>query len=383
MLICNGVVHPMDAPDIPQGYVWLEEGRIRAVGPMDRCPREGYGEKIDARGGHILPGFVDPHCHVGLTGDSDGTEDLWEPGGGAQLRALDALDWDNRYFQEARRAGVTTVVVSPGSGAAVGGQIAAVKTGGPRDRRVLLAPAALKIALGENVKGRAGGCATRMGTAAALRALFTRAVEYADALDRADSDPASPLPGYDPELEALTAVVRGSLPVHVHAHRGDDIRTALSLREEFGLKLVLLHGTEGDTLGEELAAAEVPVVAGPILNDRSKPELRRHSEALAGRLHRAGVTVALCTDHPEVPIHFLPLCAALAVKYGLPPQGALEAVTLTAARIAGVDRRVGSLTPGKDGDVVVLDGPPLDIMSRVTHVIIGGKECDCHERADL
>ena len=131
---------------------------------------------------------------------------------------------------------ITSTAPFADSGAAVGGQIAAVKTGGPRDRRVLLAPAALKIALGENVKGRAGGCATRMGTAAALRALFTRAVEYADALDRADSDPASPLPGFDPELEALTAVVRGSLPVHVHAHRGDDIRTALSLREE-GLSL--------------------------------------------------------------------------------------------------------------------------------------------------
>ena len=381
MLIQNGVVHPMDGPVIPNGYVLLEGNKIKAVGSMDAVPQGWAGPVLDAAGGHILPGLVDAHCHLGMCGDGLGFEaeddnestDPCTP----HLRALDGLNPLDRCFREAREAGVTTVLTGPGSGNPINGQGLAVKTIGRwAEEMVVLEPASLKLALGENPKTvyheRKETPMTRMGTAAIIRAQFSKALEYLDKQNKTDAEEDTDPPDFDPKLEALLPALRGEVPVHIHAHRADDIATAVRLAREFGLKLVVVHGTEAHLLPELLAREHIPVITGPILTDRSKPELANSTSANPALLDKAGVEIAICTDHPVIPIQHLTLCAAVAARSGLEPEEALKAITLNGARLAGVDHRVGSLTPGKDADVVVTSGHPLDWMSRVEHVFIDG-----------
>lgn len=383
MLIQNGVVHPMDGPVIPNGYVLLEGNKIKAVGSMDAVPQGWAGPVLDAAGGHILPGLVDAHCHLGMCGDGLGFEaeddnestDPCTP----HLRALDGLNPLDRCFREAREAGVTTVLTGPGSGNPINGQGLAVKTIGRwAEEMVVLEPASLKLALGENPKTvyheRKETPMTRMGTAAIIRAQFSKALEYLDKQNKADAEEDTDPPDFDPKLEALLPALRGEVPVHIHAHRADDIATAVRLAREFGLKLVVVHGTEAHLLPELLAREHIPVITGPILTDRSKPELANSTSANPALLAKAGVEIAICTDHPVIPIQHLTLCAAVAARSGLEPEEALKAITLNGARLAGVDHRVGSLTPGKDADVVVTSGHPLDWMSRVEHVFIDGMQ---------
>ena len=382
MLIVNGTVHPIDAPDIPNGFVDVREGKIWRVGFMEQCPSDWEGEVLDANQGHILPGFIDAHCHLGMFGDSlgfegdDGNEstDPCTP----QLRAIDAVNPLDRCFAEARGAGVTTVLTGPGSANPISGQFAALKTDGRWvDAMVVRAPAAMKLALGENPKqvyhDRDETPVTRMATAAIIRENLRKAVEYGEKMDRAAQDEDADPPDYDAKLEALLPVVRGELPVHIHAHRADDIATGVRIAREFQLKCVIVHGTEGHLLAELLAQAGVPVITGPSLGDRSKPELANMTLENPALLQRAGVDVAICTDHPEVPVQYLPLCAALAVKGGMDQESALAAITIGAARIAGLEEGLGSLTPGKEGDVVVTSRHPLELLGEVRAVLLGGR----------
>ena len=382
MLIQNGVVHPMDAPVIPRGFVLLEGDKIAAVGPMEALPAGYSGEVLDAEGGHILPGFIDAHCHLGLFGDAlgfeadDGNEstDPCTP----QLRAVDGVNPLDRGFREAREGGVTTVLTGPGSANPIAGQFAALKTDGRWvDEMVLKAPIAMKFALGENPKSvyndRKETPVTRMATAAIIRENLAKAQEYQDKQSKAEEDPDEDVPDYDAKLEALAPVATGALPAHFHAHRADDIATAVRISGEFGLKLVVVHGTEGYLVPELLAQANVPVITGPCLTDRSKPELVGQSLSNPARLRAAGVKVAICTDHPETPIQYLPLCAAMAVRGGMEPEDALAAITRDAAEIAGISKRVGTLTPGKDADVVVTSGHPFDWNGEIRAVFLSGK----------
>ncbi|MDB7817223.1 amidohydrolase [Intestinimonas butyriciproducens] len=381
MLIFNGVVHPVDAPVIPNGYVELEDDKIKGVGPMEALPKGCEGPSLDVKGGHIVPGFVDAHCHLGLFGDAlkfegdDGNEatNPCTP----HVRAIDGVNPLDRCFQEAREGGVTTVLTGPGSANPISGQGIVIKTlGAWVDQMVLKAPATMKMALGENPKtvynGRKETPTTRMGTASVIRTELARALEYMDRQDKADTEAGTNAPGYDPRLEALIPVLRGELPVHIHAHRADDIATAVRICREYGLQFVVVHGTEGYRVTELLAAEGVGVITGPILTDRSKPELAGLTIENPARLAKAGVEIAICTDHPVTPIQYLPLCAAIAVRGGLEPEEALRAITLGGARLAGVAHRVGSLTPGKDADVVVTSGHPLEWTGSVEHVFING-----------
>ena len=381
MLIFNGVVHPVDAPVIPNGYVELEDDKIKGVGPMEALPKGCEGPSLDVKGGHIVPGFVDAHCHLGLCGDAlkfegdDGNEatNPCTP----HVRAIDGVNPLDRCFQEAREGGVTTVLTGPGSANPISGQGIVIKTlGAWVDQMVLKAPATMKMALGENPKtvynGRKETPTTRMGTASVIRTELARALEYMDRQDKADTEAGTNAPDYDPRLEALIPVLRGELPVHIHAHRADDIATAVRICREYGLQFVVVHGTEGYRVTELLAAEGVGVITGPILTDRSKPELAGLTIENPARLAKAGVEIAICTDHPVTPIQYLPLCAAVAVRGGLEPEEALRAITLGGARLAGVAHRVGSLTPGKDADVVVTSGHPLEWTGSVEHVFING-----------
>lgn len=382
MLIINGIIHTMDGPVMENGYVAVSGSKIARVGPMEDCPARWEGEVIDAEGGHVCPGFIDAHCHLGMFGDSlgfeseDGNEetDPCTP----QLRAIDAVNPLDRCFSEARAAGVTTVLTGPGSANPVSGQFAALKTDGRWvDAMVVKAPVSMKLALGENPKqvyhDRDETPVTRMATAAIIRENLRKAVEYGEKLDKAARDEDADPPDYDAKLEALLPVVRGELPVHIHAHRADDIATGVRIAKEFNLKCVIVHGTEGHLIPELLAGEHVPVITGPALGDRSKPELANMTLKNPLILSRAGVDVAICTDHPEVPIQYLPLCAALAVKGGMDPEEALAAITVNAARIAGLDSSLGSLTPGKEADIVITDRHPLELLGEVRGVWMGGR----------
>ena len=382
MLIINGTVHTMEGLTIPGGYVDIRGDKIAGTGPMEECPKSWEGEVFDAQGGHIQPGFVDAHCHLGMFGDAMGFEG--DDGNEAtdpctpHLRAIDGVNPMDRCFRDARLAGVTTVLTGPGSANPISGQFVAMKTAGRwLDDMVIKAPAAMKLALGENPKltyhERHEGPITRMATAAVIRENLAKAVEYRDKLERAAADPDEEKPEFDAKLEALLPVVRRELPVHIHAHRADDIATGIRICKEFGLEYVIVHGTEGHLIANELAREGARVITGPCLGDRSKPELANMSLETPVLLAMAGVKIAICTDHPETPVQYLPLCAAMAVKGGLPADAALAAITIWAAEIGGVAHRVGSLTPGKDGDVVVMSGHPLNWLSRVSAVVVDGR----------
>lgn len=382
MLIINGTVHTMDGLTIPGGYVAIRGDKIAQVGPMEECPQNWEGQVFDAHGGHIQPGFIDAHCHLGMFGDGVGVEG--DDGNEAtdpctpHLRAVDAVNPLDRCFQEAREAGVTTVLTGPGSANPISGQFAALKTNGKWvDAMVLKAPAAMKMALGENPKltynERHETPSTRMATAAIIRENLAKAVEYREKLERAAQDEDEDKPDYDAKLEALLPVIRGELPVQIHAHRADDIATGIRICKEFGLKYVIVHGTEGHLIPELLAQEGAGVITGPCLGDRSKPELVNMTIETPAILQRFGVKTAVCTDHPETPIQYLPLCAAMAIRGGMDPESALACITINAAQLAGIDYRVGSLTPGKDADVVVTSAHPLNWLSRVRLIIMDGK----------
>lgn len=379
MLIVNGTVHTMDVGTIPSGFVQTEGARIVRVGPMSDLPDKGDARVIDAAGGHILPGLIDAHCHVGLYGGAAQEDDLNESPAPCtpQLRALDGVDPMNQYFREARQAGVTCVLTGPGSANPIAGQSVLLKTAGRViDQMAVRAPASMKFALGENPKGvhKGHGPATRMASAALIREQLARALDYDLKWERAQADDTVDDPAFDAKLDALRPVVGGRLAAHFHAHRADDIVTAVRISKEFGLDCVIVHGTEGHLVADFLAKEGVPVITGPFLMDRCKPELGKLTMENTAILARAGVQVAICTDHPETPIALLPFCAAMAARAGMDEEEALAAITINAACIAGAGDRLGSLSPGKDADIVVMDGHPFHWRSKAVHVIMDGRE---------
>lgn len=377
--VTGGYVVPVEGAPIEGGTVLLRDGKVAAIGAKVRVPKGA--RLVDATGQWVLPGFVEAHAHLGVHEEAEGwagqdTNEMTDPNG-ARMRALDAINPAEEGFRDALSGGVTTAVVKPGSGNPIGGQSVALKTWGRIvDEMVVKAPAGVKSALGENPKRVYGDQkklpSTRQGVAAVIRDAFTKAQDYKARRDRAlkAKEPFD----RDTTLEVLVRVLDGELPWSQHSHRADDIATAVRLSEEFGYRLVLHHGTEGHLIADVLADKGIPVVIGPLFTTRSKVELRNRSLRNPGLLARAGVTIAITTDHPVVPIHFLVHQATLAVKEGLDRDEALRALTINPARISGVDDRVGSLAVGKDADVVLWSGDPLDVMSRALTVFIGGRE---------
>jgi imidazolonepropionase-like amidohydrolase len=333
---------------------------------------------LDATGKWVMPGFVEAHAHVGIHEESAGEEgsDQNESSSPntAGVRALDAVNIEDPGFRDALEGGVTTVIVRPGSSNPIGGLTVVMKSWGGTtiDDQVMVDSPSVKSALGENPKTVFGGLGmepkTRMGVAHVIRQAFEDARNYVQLRDAAGDGPFR----RDLHLETLAKVLDGELVWDVHAHRHDDIATAMRLADEFGLRLVLQHGTESYRMADRLAERGIPVVYGPTMTARSKVELSERAPECIVTLAEAGVQVALTTDHPEMPIEFLVHEAALAVKDGLDPSAALETITTAPAAIYGLDDRVGALAPGLDGDVVVWSGDPLDLRSRVEQVVIRG-----------
>ncbi|HXZ65318.1 MAG TPA: amidohydrolase [Streptosporangiaceae bacterium] len=383
LAIVGGRVVPVTGEPIDGGTVLIAAGKIVAVGRDLSVPDEA--PVIDAAGGWVLPGFVEAHGHVGVHEEGEGwagqdTNEMTEPVT-AHVRALDAINPADIGFRDAISGGVLAVNVNPGSGNPIGGQTAALKCWGRTvDEMLLKAPAGIKSALGENPKRvysqQKKMPSTRLGTAAVIRGALVDAANY---LQRIEAEQAKPEDERKPvdrdlKLEALGRVLRREIPWRQHCHRADDIATGLRIAEEFGYRLVIDHGTEAHLIADILAARDIPVVIGPLLTSRSKVELRNRSLATPGRLAAAGVTIAITTDHPVVPIHFLAYQAGLAVKHGLDRDTALQALTINPARIVGIDDRVGSIEPGKDADLVIWSGDPLDVQSRVERALVDGEE---------
>ncbi len=372
-VIENAHIYTMAGEIIENGFVAFDNGKITAVGGMENVPE---GERVDAEGGILLPGLIDAHSHIGLFNEGmrfegeDGNEDT-DPIT-PHLRAIDAVYPQDLAFREAREAGITTVVTGPGSANPIGGAFAALKTKGVCVDEMAINPcAAMKFAFGENPKisynQKERTPVTRMATAALIRETLFKAQEYADSrLDEEDCD-------FDMKLEALLPLLDGELSAQMHAHRADDIFTALRIAREFDIDIALVHATEGHMIAEKLAEAKVPVICGPLLNSRSKPELANQSVKNAALLAKAGVKCALCTDHPEVPQNYLMLSCALAAAEGLSEVEALSMITINAAEIAGIETRVGSIEVGKDADFVLYRGHPFDMRSKVEGVWCDGE----------
>lgn len=375
----GGHVLPIDADPVEQGVVVITDGRITAIGGPD-TPIPTGADIVDATGKWIVPGLIDAHVHLGVHEEGEGwagqdTNEMTDPVT-PNVRAIDAINPADIGFHDAIASGVLAVNVNPGSGNPIGGQTAAIKcVGRTVDDMTLRAPSGLKSALGENPKRVYGEKkqtpSTRLGTAAVIRGAFVDAVNYR--AKHAAAEDGKPV-DRDLKLEALGEVLARNIPWRQHCHRADDIATAIRIAEEFGYELVLDHGTEAHLLADLIADKRIPVIIGPIMVSRSKVEVRNRAIRNPGLLAAAGVTIAITTDHPVVPIAHLIHQAVLAVKEGLDRKTAMESLTINPARIMGVDDRIGSLTVGKDGDLCVWSGDPLDVYSRVETAYVEGRE---------
>jgi len=378
--VIGGYVVPVDGEPIEGGTVLVEDGVIVAVGAEADVDIPDDAEIVDASGTWVLPGFIEAHGHVGVFEEGEGwagvdVNEMTDPNG-ARLRALDGINPDDEGFRDALAGGVTTVVVKPGSGNPIGGQTVAVKSWGrTADDMLMRQPVSVKSALGENPKRVYGDQkklpSTRLGVAAVIRDALTKAQDYRAAREHANREN-KPF-DRDNTNEILVRVLDGEVPWCQHCHRADDIATAIRLSEEFGYKLIVNHGTEGHLIADLLAEKDIPVIVGPLIVGRSKVEVRQRALRNPGIMARAGVRIALTTDHPVVPIDFLVHQATFAVKEGLDTDTALRSITVNPAEIMGLSDRVGSLKPGLDADIVMWSGDPLDVMSRAVRVFVNGK----------
>ena len=385
MLIKNAKIYTMEQGVIENGYIITRGSIIHDIGPMETMPQGDFGYMIDGNGKVIMPGLVDGHSHLGMWEDgigfegADGNEDT-DPIT-PHLSALDSINPLDPAFSESLSAGVTTAIVGPGSANVLGGQLIAIKTDGMCiDDMIIKNPVSAKAAFGENPKTtyheKNQTPVTRMAAVALLRENLQKAQQYRQDLKKHNEHPDdNDKPEYNNKLEALLPVLNRQIPLQAHAHRADDICSALRIAKEFDINLILVHCTEGHLVLSKIKQSGFPVMLGPALNDRSKPELKNLTLHTAVEMQCAGIDVAIISDHPETPAKFLLLCAMLHIKDGLDAETALSAITITPACMCGIADRVGSLKKGKDADFIILDGEPLDFYSKIKTVIVNGRIC--------
>lgn len=380
MLIINGKVLTMAGNTYENGYVHVSGSKISSAGEMKHLSvRPEEDETIlDVDGAWVMPGLIDAHCHVGIAEEKWGVvgDDCNEVTAPVtpHLRALDAVNPMDPAFHDAIIAGITSLMTGPGSSNVVGGQSVFMKVQGRcMDHMVVKAPAAMKVAFGENPKMNYGQKdempASRMAIAGMLREELYQAKQYMIKKQQGKIAAGEE----DFRRECWLPVLRKEIPLKAHVHRADDILTAIRIAKEFDLNMTLDHCTEGHLITDEIARSGFPVIVGPDLTSRSKIEIKNMSFKTAGVLERAGIKTAIMTDHPVSLIRYLPLCAGLSVKQGLSMEGGLRALTIHAAEICGVSDRVGSLEPGKDADISVFSANPMEVFTRTIYTIIDGK----------
>lgn len=379
IIIKNGTLLDVEKSKFEKMDISIEDGKITGIKKSIKPKKDD--EIIDATDKIVAPGFIDAHCHLGLMGDSVGFEndDVNEKSDPItpQLRAIDGIDPMDRVFTEAYQGGITSVATGPGSANVIGGQFAAIKTFGKRiDKMIIKAPIAMKCAFGENPKrfyGTKGKMpTTRMGTAGMLRETLQKAKEYMLKSEAAGDD-ITKKPQYDARLEALIPVLKKEIPLKAHAHKANDIFTAVRIAKEFDVKMTLDHSTDARCIVDELAEENYPMIVGPSLGHRTKVELINKSFKTAAVLNKAGIKISITTDSPVIPLQHLPICAALAVKDGLDKWEAFKAISINPAEILGLEDRVGSIKVGKDADIVIWSADPLQIDAKVEYTIIDGK----------
>lgn len=379
MLICNGKIKTMSGPVIENGFVRTHGKLIQEIGDMRDLKSSSDDVVLDVSGSLVMPGIIDAHSHIGIMEEKKGTigddcNECTEPVT-ASLRAIDAVNPMDAAFHEAIAAGITSVQVGPGSANVIGGQFALIKTHGRCiDDMIIKAPSAMKAALGENPKVCYGDQnkypSTRMANAALLRTTLKKASQY------------QPQNGFDENLEALLPVLNREIPLKIHVHRADDILTAIRIAKEFAIQITLDHCTEGHLIAEYIKASGFPAIVGPDLTSKNKIEVGNMSFKTCGVLNRAGVLTAITTDHPVTLLPYLPLCAGLCVRAGLPMEEAYKAITINPAKICGADSRIGSLAPGKDADIAIFDHNPMSPFSQTLYTIIDGEIVYSKEQAD-
>lgn len=378
-MICikNGALHTAVSKETFIADILIDGGKIVKIGKG--LSADG-AEVIDATGLHVYPGFVEAHCHIGLDGYGIGYEghdynELNDPVT-PQVQAIDGINPFDPCMKMAAKAGVTCFATGPGSSNSIGGTFAAIKPVGTRvDNMIVKFPIAMKCAFGENPKRcyQKQGISSRMTNAAKIREALNKAKVYKAKIEAAGDD-ASKLPAYDQKSEALIPVLNHEIPLKAHAHQANDIFTAIRIAKEFGVGLTLEHVTEGHMIVDELAKENLPLAVGPTFGHASKFELQNKTWETPGILAKAGCHVSIITDAPVTPLHYLPLCAGLAIKAGMDEYDALRAVTINPAEHIGIADRVGSLEEGKDADVVIVDGCPFDVTGVIKHVLINGEE---------
>lgn len=380
--IKNVTAHTMTENSvIKNAVVLVENGKIVSLGTDVLIP-EG-SKVIDGQGGFLMPGIIDAHCHVGMWEDGIGFEgddgnEMTNPVT-PELRAVDAVNPLDRAFEEALDAGVTTVATGPGSANVIGGYFATMKTYGKSvDEMTINDATALKTAFGENPKrvysGKKIAPNTRMATAAILRENLMKAKNYVEKQEEAKNNKDAKAPDLDMKMEALARVIRKEVMLKCHAHRADDIQTAIRIAKEFDVNISLEHCTEGHLIPEYLKDEHIKaIIVGPSLSDRSKVELRNLTFETPKILNDAGIKVAIMTDHPVIPLKYIHLCAALAAREGMDEEEALRAITIRAAEAIGEAHRVGSIESGKDADIIIYNGHPFDLRNTVKFVMVNGE----------
>lgn len=375
MIIKNGLIHDAITREPYTADILIRDGKIAEISAGLNTDGE---EVIDAQGMSVYPGFVDAHSHLGLDDYGMGYEgqDYNEMNDivACQLRGLDGFYPQDKAIPAALAGGVTTVGTGPGSANVLGGTFVAVKTyGNCVDDMIVKPEVAMKCAFGENPKRcyKEKGNSARISTASKLREMLFLAKDYAARKEAAGED-IQKMPKYDMKMEALLPVIRREIPLKAHAHRADDICTAIRIAKEFQVKLTLEHCTEGHLIVDELVRAGCPVAVGPTMTHASKVELVNKSFVTPGVLAAAGLSVSIITDAPVIPQQYLPLCAGFAVEAGMDPFAALQAITINPAKHLGIEDRVGSLEPGKDADIVIADGDPMVSNTKICKVILNG-----------
>lgn len=377
LCIKNGTIHTAVSREAVVADIMIEDGKIVKIGTGLNA--DG-AEVIDATGLNVYPGFVEAHCHIGLDGYGIGYEghdynemnDAVAP----HLRAIDGINPFDPCLKMAADAGVTCFATGPGSANVLGGTFVAIKPIGTCvDDMIVKDGVAMKCAFGENPKRcyQSKGISSRMTTAANLRNALKKAKLYQAKVEAAGDD-VSKLPAFDEKSEALIPVLNKEMPLKAHAHQANDILTAVRIAKEMDVNITLEHVTEGHMIVNELVRADVPLAVGPTFGHASKFELQNKTWTTPGILAKAGCHVSIITDAPVTPLHYLPLCAGLAVKAGMDEYDALRAITINPAEHLGIADRVGSLEEGKDADIVIMGGSPFDVDSRIQHVLINGKE---------
>lgn len=366
ILLKNAFIYPITSKPFKYGDVLIEEGKIKKVGR--NITTDLHVKIIDCGDLYLFPGFIDVHTHLGLydegTGwagnDANETSEALTP----HIRAIDGAYPLDPAFTDAVKSGITTVHIMPGSANVIGGTTSVIKTTGKNIKKMIVQDiAGLKIALGENPKrihsnGNSDSL-TRMGIMGMLREAFYQAI-HADNPE-------------DLRITPLVMALKREIPVRIHAHRADDIITAIRLAEEFNLDLRIEHCTEGHLIASELAGMNLKVSVGPTLTRRSKVELKNKTWKTYQELTNHGVEVSITTDHPYTPIQYLNICAGIAVREGLSEQKALEGITILPARNLKIDQLVGSIEEGKDADLVLWSHHPFHYLAKPKWTMIGGE----------